>query len=280
MAELGTANIGGRAVPAWVLESTAEQVDNSKWFSRPNLLDNWYFVDPINQRGLTTLSNTVEQYFIDRWMARASSAANAWSLTADGLRCVCAEAATTLQVHSRQIIPPEVIRALRGQVVTGSVLYKATGAVAATGLYCWDYGKEFNATGAASGFTVTDGTWALAAFTGVLRADASENVSFMVKVRNAGQAGAADLTAKAAKLELGEHQTLAHQDASGTWVLNDPPPNKALELMKCQRYFQTFRTQALRPAYAADFRPVMRTEPATGTLTIDGVTYHTASADL
>ena len=41
---------------------------------------------------------------------------------------------------------------------------------------------------------------------------------------------------KAVKLELGAQQTLAHQDAEGSWVLNDPPPNKALELAKCQRY--------------------------------------------
>lgn len=40
----------------------------------------------------------------------------------------------------------------------------------------------------------------------------------------------------AAKLERGPIQTLAHQDADGKWVLNDPPPNKALELAKCQRY--------------------------------------------
>ena len=40
---------------------------------------------------------------------------------------------------------------------------------------------------------------------------------------------------KAAKLELGPVQTLAHKDGD-TWVLNDPPPNKALELAKCQRY--------------------------------------------
>lgn len=40
---------------------------------------------------------------------------------------------------------------------------------------------------------------------------------------------------KAAKLELGSVQTLAHQE-DGKWVLNDPPPNKALELAKCQRY--------------------------------------------
>lgn len=41
---------------------------------------------------------------------------------------------------------------------------------------------------------------------------------------------------KAVKLELGSVQTLAHQDADGNWVLNDPPPNYQQELAKCQRY--------------------------------------------
>jgi hypothetical protein len=38
------------------------------------------------------------------------------------------------------------------------------------------------------------------------------------------------------KLELGSVQTLAHKDENGNWILNDPPPSKALELAKCQRY--------------------------------------------
>jgi hypothetical protein len=37
----------------------------------------------------------------------------------------------------------------------------------------------------------------------------------------------------AVKLELGSTQTLAHQDADGNWVLNDPPPDKGMELLKC-----------------------------------------------
>ena len=41
----------------------------------------------------------------------------------------------------------------------------------------------------------------------------------------------------AAKLELGDRQTLAHQDESGKWMLIDPPPEKVLELLRCQRYF-------------------------------------------
>jgi len=49
---------------------------------------------------------------------------------------------------------------------------------------------------------------------------------------NAGK----NVTVAVIKLELGSVQTLASQNADGTWELNDPPPNKALELLKCQRY--------------------------------------------
>lgn len=44
---------------------------------------------------------------------------------------------------------------------------------------------------------------------------------------------------KAVKLELGSQQTLAHQDENGNWVLNEIP-NYAEELAKCQRYFYAF----------------------------------------
>ena len=37
---------------------------------------------------------------------------------------------------------------------------------------------------------------------------------------------------EAMKVELGPYQTLAHQDASGAWILNEIP-NKALETVKC-----------------------------------------------
>ncbi len=43
------------------------------------------------------------------------------------------------------------------------------------------------------------------------------------------------------KLEPGPVQTLAHKDENGNWILNDPPPNKALELAKCQRYFRNLK---------------------------------------
>ena len=60
-----------------------------------------------------------------------------------------------------------------------------------------------------------------------------------VGFRDTGSSGGNDgLYIKAAKLELGPVQTLAHKDENGNWILNDPPPSKALELAKCQRYFE------------------------------------------
>jgi len=41
---------------------------------------------------------------------------------------------------------------------------------------------------------------------------------------------------KVPKLELGDKQTLARQDENGNWVLIDPPPKKGAVLAECQRY--------------------------------------------
>lgn len=56
-------------------------------------------------------------------------------------------------------------------------------------------------------------------------------------------------TIQAAKLELGPVQTLARQNAEGTWELTDPPPDPALELAKCQRYLQVLLYGGYDEAY-------------------------------
>ena len=53
------------------------------------------------------------------------------------------------------------------------------------------------------------------------------------------------------KLELGPVQTLAHKDENGNWILNDPPPNKALELAKCQRYFRVISPEYSIPVVSS-----------------------------
>lgn len=45
---------------------------------------------------------------------------------------------------------------------------------------------------------------------------------------------------KAAKLELGDTQTLAHQDSSGNWILNEIPDFEE-QLRRCQRYLFSAR---------------------------------------
>ena len=86
--------------------------------------------------------------------------------------------------------------------------------------------------------------------------------------------GAVSANIKAAKLEPGPVQTLAHKEGD-TWVLNDPPPNKALELLKCQRYFQ--RLNIARPKQVgadwcfADFKVIMRAAPAIANISSDPV---------
>lgn len=61
----------------------------------------------------------------------------------------------------------------------------------------------------------------------------------------------------AVRLDPGPFQTLAHQDADGNWVLNNPRPNKALELLRCQRYqIECFDRTSDRPAYLGIFTAV------------------------
>ena len=79
-----------------------------------------------------------------------------------------------------------------------------------------------------------------------------------------------DNTIVAAKLELGPFQTLAHKEGS-KWVLNDPPPDYATELAKCQRYQVPIKGWVAYPATWVDTNEVncliptpaqMRTAPA------------------
>lgn len=79
----------------------------------------------------------------------------------------------------------------------------------------------------------------------------------------------------AIKIEIGKGQTLVDANLNLLDV-----PDYSEELLKCQRYYQIFATQSLRPTKAADFRPVMRKTPTLGTLVINGITYYTASAVL
>lgn len=234
--------------------------------SNLNLLVNWYFEDPINQLGQTVYTGV--GYTVDRWRSESDLRVT----LEDGWLKVANE--TDGVGWFVQFAEPSLLKALAGKTVTSSALCKAEG-VSAT-MY---YGYTDNGVWTSPIDTPipVDGNAHITQLTH-LTPDATNPTTFQSTCFCL--AAHSTLWIKAAKLELGCQQTLAHQDAEGNWVLNDPPPDRALELAKCQRYFQVFSSSALRPAKAGDFRPPMRVNPALGTIVIDGVTYYTADANL
>lgn len=190
-----------------------------KWQSNKNLLDNWYFVDPINQRGQTEYTGTV--YGIDRWKNNTDQTKQA--IDAHGLLL---QKANDMSTGVRNIYQPiDNFQNLKGKTLTLSVLvYKAVGGRVTTHFSGLNIGSALGAASEKPFLITTSG----------VVSDSISNLFVHIRV----EADTSDNYAiiEAVKLELGSQQTLAHQDASGNWVLNDPPPNKALELAKCQRY--------------------------------------------
>ena len=178
-----------------------------------NLMINSDFRKPVNQRGLEEY--TAAGYTIDRWKLLSGSLS-----VMDGfIRLTKEQPQWALQYKFDDycVIP--------GYSYTLSFLLKSNKKI----LFVIWYGaskyliKEFEASSALEikEFTFTMQT-----------PDSGFRPSFIIQTLENDTV--IDLTA--AKLELGSQQTLARQDAAGNWVLNDPPPDKALGLLKCQKY--------------------------------------------
>lgn len=198
-----------------------------------NLLDNWYFIGggsqqgggqfPINQRGLTEY--TGRGYSIDRWRISPDMSL---TLSSNFITLTKGNVQSSFR-FIQQIFEPGLTNSLQGKQVTFSILCKGTSNHVHIGLY-----DETSFYGDATFQTPAD--IGLLTITTVLP-DAFSNGSVLIYPDyDNGANGVLDLFA--AKLELGPNQTLAHQDADGNWVLNDPAPNFTDELMRCARYQQ------------------------------------------
>ena len=269
------------------LEHTAQQIDDAIAQAlpggaidialhekvNPNLLDNWYFANPVNQRGQTVYtSNALSSvHSIDRWMIWGQYTSSDTLSLNDGY--------VTYNSNGHQYggITTQIESAgLRGETLTFSIF----GRGGTTGRSVWvavDSYDESDVQNRIASFYVTFDT----IFSILQKSDIivpSDSVTLKIQVLSSNNDGGI-YDFKAAKLELGDQQTLAHQDADGNWVLNEIP-DYGEQLARCQRYFQTFATESLRPTNALDFRPVMRATPALSTITVGGKTLYTASADL
>lgn len=266
MASLTEKQIGPGPVPVWDIQTaSAGQIDACCGLGKGiNLLDNWYFGrGVINQRGVNTLATVsgVATYFHDRWYVYRGGC----SLTGSWLKV---DSLDSFGFYLYQAIDDAYRNFVSNDTnvpLVVSLLYKLS-ADGATKLLA-------SAPSAQSITTSADG---IRIQLSRLASNNNGKRHFHIRVMETDNRP----LLIAAKLEIGSEQTLATKDGNGDWVLADPIPHPTLELLKCQRYFQTFATQSLRPVEAEDFRPVMRAKPTLGTITVGGKTLYTASADL
>lgn len=196
--------------------------------SNTNILDNPRF--QINQRGQENYSGTV--YMIDRW--RGQRPEIKLEVVSRGIK-LSTESVNT----ARGIMQPlddDVVKELLGKVVTVSALIEEQSGV--DGFFIGLY-SALTTTAVTTGQIVASGKSGLITTTWRIPEElpsSHTHLNFYVGFQNTSAVNSGIV--RAVKLELGPVQTLAHKDASGNWVLNDPPPNKALELAKCQRYYR------------------------------------------
>jgi hypothetical protein len=246
--------------------STAENIDipaGGAVYS-PNLLRNGTFADGciVNQRGKTSYAGT--GYGVDMWYT--TGATLSVDVTAEGVK-LYKNAASANPAWAQALETDAAV----GQTVTVSMLYKGSGEGAS--LRVAQSGGIVTLSNV-SDWTLVQNTFTLEKWSvGTLQDRAIVAIQcFENMAANQG------LYIKAIKLELGEQQTLAHQE-NGAWVLNELPDYGG-ELLRCQRYYQVYTTAAARPAKALDCRPVMRTDPAQSTVSVGGATLYANSAEL
>ena len=219
--------------------------------SNRNLLDNGDFRNPVNQRGQT--SYTGNGYGIDRWRVSTNNSTAAVSV-GDGCIDFTSDASGTYINFTST-----VEKVQPGNYTLSFLVDDHTKA------------QQIYVQGGASA-SVFDSNLLTLPFS------VAETSAIAVGIQK--KAASSTLKIYAAKLELGSVSTLAHQENS-VWVLNDPPPNYAEELAKCQRYYQLYTSAAQRPTNGADCRPVMRiANPSQGTIAISGTTYYFNDANL
>lgn len=182
-----------------------------------NLLDNAYFLNPVNQRGQSSYSGA--GYGIDRW---ASTRANTVTLESDGLKL----SYSTGQGYQQITQNPDNPTKYNGKTLTLSALMVA---VTQTTYLRYTYGP-----GALEHFIteIPSGTTGLVTMTVTVPSNATYAGAQLSSGATTPTSGYFKVAA--IKLELGTEQTLAHQE-NGVWVLNEIP-DYGEELAKCQRY--------------------------------------------
>ena len=172
----------------------------------PNLLDNWYFGRPVNQRGQSEYTDG-GKYTIDRWRMQYDTHL---SIVDGGVK-----------LSGKWDIHQYFENTFPNATYTLSLIYKdKTGS---------DALRLISANRSSGDIVKTSSKDA----SGLLRLTFTTDKLDKVAI---GFIGSTDNSATliAAKLELGDTQTLAHKE-NGVWVLNEVP-DYGEQLARCQRY--------------------------------------------
>ena len=226
--------IRGDTIPVSATDPTpiSEALTASGGGTNPNLLDNWFFGNPVNQRGQVEYTGT--GYMVDRWIQGFDGTLTS-TLTDDGIKIVAGNDGT--YKNFEQILPYVPTN------TTFTMSFLVDNFASISQIY----------TGfSTSQFDIRDNliTWTFK--TGVSISGA-KSIGIQVKVGKT-------VTIKAAKLELGDTQTLAHKDSSGNWILNEIPDFRE-QLRRCQRFARAYKRllgQTFLPlgAYRSDRKAV------------------------
>lgn len=195
-------NAGNLKMP----DSEETIAEHYRQFCNRNLLDNWYFANPVNQKG--QMEYTGSGYTIDRWRsygAKVSINDGYISLSTEGNPTFCQK--SELDLYDKTLTFSVLLA--NGSLCTGTGILASGTAWKNTTLYEDSSIK----------------LW-------LQNSNPLFNTAIDIK-------GNTPVDLVAAKLEFGSSQTLAHKEGS-KWVLNEIP-DYATELAKCQRYF--YKTQ-------------------------------------
>ncbi len=177
-----------------------------KYRSNPNLLDNWYFGRPVNQRGQTEYTGT--GYTVDRWIQGFDGTLTS-TLTDDGIKIAAGNDGTYKNFEQKL---PDVLTD-----TTYTMSFLVDDFTSINQIYTGFSTSQFDVRDNLISWTFKTGS----------SISGAKTIGIQTRVGKT-------VTIKAAKLELGDTQTLAHKE-NGVWVLNEIP-DYGEQLRRCQRY--------------------------------------------
>lgn len=217
-------NAVSRALPNGAIDQAAGT------FVRPNLLDNWYFGRPVNQRGKTEY--TGNGYTVDRW--KLDIDIGTVTVESDGIVLDGGSTGCTLY----ELQEPALLSMLEGQILTFSAMYTILSQTESPGGFGTTISGAYVARCIFGGSV---GVKNVASGSAVMPTNLQSVSWFYVPA-------GCKIKIHAVKVELGSTQTLAHREGD-KWILNEVP-DYGEQLRRCQRYCRVYKAGEYLPCLA------------------------------